>query len=92
MDQQEYPVRDLYDMYHENLRHWDKFGKSESIYKGMQTIYHYQETFFTDVLSLEVNDQYKDGEFQVSGVNCKGQPLNIIYNTTGVMMSHHINM
>jgi hypothetical protein len=83
VDQQEYPVRDLYDMYNENLRHWDKFGKSESIYKGMQTIYHFQETFFTDVLSLEVTDQYKDGEYQVSGVNCKGQPINIIYNTTG---------
>jgi hypothetical protein len=49
----------------------------------MQTIYHFQETFFTDILSLEVNDQYKDGEFQVSGMNCKGQPLNIIYNTVG---------
>ena len=83
VDQQEYPVRDLYDIYNENLRHWDKFGKSESIYKGMQTIYHFQETFFTDILSLEVNDQYKDGEYQVSGMNCKGQPLNIIYNTTG---------
>ena len=26
----------------------------ENIYKGIQTIYHFQETFFTDVLSLEI--------------------------------------
>ena len=45
VDQQEYPVRDLYDMYNENLRHWDKFGKPDSFYRGMQTIYHFQETF-----------------------------------------------
>ena len=83
VDQQEYPSRDIYDIYNENLRHWGKFGKTDSIYKGMQTIYHFQETFFTDILSLEVNDEYKDGEFQVSGLNCKGQPLNIMYTTTG---------
>ncbi len=49
----------------------------------METIYHFQETYFTDVFSLEANDQYKDGEFQVSGINGKGQPINIIYDTTG---------
>ena len=83
VDQQDYPVRDLYDVYNENLRHWGKFGKPDSIYKGIQTIYHFQETFYTDVLSLEIPDQYNDGIYCVSGVNCKGVPLNIIYNTTG---------
>ena len=83
VDQQEYPVKTLYDVYNENLRHWDKFGKTEDIYKGIQSIYHFQETFYTDVLSLETPDQYKDGYYQVSGLNCKGQPLNIIYNTVG---------
>jgi hypothetical protein len=35
------------------------------------------------VLSLEIQDQYNDGIYCVSGVNCKGVPLNIIYNTVG---------
>ena len=83
VDQQEYPARDLYDVYNENLRHWGKFGKPDSIYKGIQTIYHFQETYFTDVLSLEVDDQYNDSYYKVSGMNCKGQPLNIIFNTVG---------
>jgi hypothetical protein len=83
VDQQDYPSRDLYDVYNENLRHWGKFGKTDSIYKGIQTIYHFQETFYTDVLSLEIQDQYNDGIYCVSGVNCKGVPLNIIYNTVG---------
>jgi hypothetical protein len=83
VDQQEYPTKNLYDVYNENLRHWDKFGKPEDIYKGIQSIYHFQETFYTDILSLETPDQYKDGHYQVSGINCKGQPLNIIYNTVG---------
>ena len=83
VDSQQFPAKDLYDIYNENLRHWDKFGKPDAVYKGMQSIYHFTETFFTDVLSLEVPDQYKDGSYQVSGINCKGQPLNIIYNTTG---------
>ena len=83
VDQQDFPVKDIYDIYNENLRHWGKFGKPDTIYKGIQSIYHFQETFFTDVLSLEIPDQYNDGIYNVSGVNCKGVPLNIIYNTVG---------
>ena len=83
VDQQDYPVKDIYEIYNENLRHWNKFGKPDSFYKGIQTIYHFQETFFTDVLSLEIPDQYNDSVYCVSGINCKGVPLNIIYNTTG---------
>jgi hypothetical protein len=41
VDQQEYPTKNLYDVYNENLRHWDKFGKPEDIYKGIQSIYHF---------------------------------------------------
>lgn len=82
VDQQEYPARDIYDIYNDNLRHWEKFGK-DSIYKGIQTIYHFQETFFTDLLSFETHDQYGDNIFSVGGINCKGQPLNIMYNTVG---------
>ena len=83
VDQQDFPTKDIYDIYNENLRHWGKFGKPDCIYKGIQSIYHFQETFFTDVLSLEIPDQYNDGIYNVSGVNCKGVPLNIIYNTVG---------
>ena len=83
VDQQDYPSKDIYEIYNENLRHWNKFGKTDSIDKGIQTIYHFQETFYTDVLSLEIQDQYNDGIYCVSGVNCKGVPLNIIYNTVG---------
>jgi hypothetical protein len=83
VDQQDFPTKDIYDIYNENLRHWGKFGKADTIYKGIQTIYHFQETFFTDVLSLEIPDQYNDGIYNVSGINCKGVPLNIIYNTVG---------
>ena len=83
VDQQDFPTKDIYDIYNENLRHWGKFGKPDTIYKGIQTIYHFQETFFTDVLSLEIPDQYNDGIYNVSGINCKGVPLNIIYNTVG---------
>ena len=83
VDQQDFPSKDIYDIYNENLRHWGKFGKPDTIYKGIQSIYHFQECFYTDVLSLEIPDQYNDGVYNVSGTNCKGVPLNIIYNTTG---------
>jgi hypothetical protein len=49
-----FPVKDIYEIYNENLLHWGKFGKPDCIYKGIQTIYHFQETFFTDVLSLDI--------------------------------------
>ena len=39
VDQQDFPVRDLYDVYNENLSHWGKFGKPDSIYKGIQKQY-----------------------------------------------------
>ena len=83
VDQQDYQVKDIYELYNENLRHWGKFGKPDCIYKGIQSIYHFQETYFTDVLSLEIPDQYNDGIFCVSGINCKGVPMNIVYQTTG---------
>lgn len=84
IDSQEYPSRDIYEIYNENLRHWKKFGKEDSmIYPGIQSIYHFNETFFTDILSLEVDDQYNDSIFTVSGMNCRGQPLNIYYTTEG---------
>ena len=70
-------------MHNKNLRHWGKFGAADSIYNGIQTMYHFQKTFFTDVLSLEIPDQYDDGMFTCSGINCKGVPLNIIFSTTG---------
>ena len=34
-------------------------------------------------MSFETPDQYNDSMYKVSGINCKGQPLNIIYNTVG---------
>jgi len=83
VDQQDYQVKDIYELYNENLRHWGKFGKPDCIYKGIQSIYHFQETFFTDVLSLEIPDQYNDGIYSVSGINCKGVPMNIVYQTVG---------
>jgi hypothetical protein len=76
-------TEDIYDIYNENLRHLGKFGETDTIYKGIQTIYHFQETFFTDVLSLEMPDQNNDGVHNVSCINCKGVLLNIIHNTVG---------
>ena len=84
LDSNEYPSRDIYDMYNENLRHWKKLGKSDAtVYPGMQSLYHFQETFFSDVLSFEIDDQYNDSIFNVSGINCRGQPVNILYTTEG---------
>lgn len=84
LDSNEYPSRDIYDMYNENLRHWKKLGKSDAtVYPGIQSLYHFQETFFSDVLSFEIDDQYNDSVFNVSGINCRGQPVNIMYTTEG---------
>ena len=33
VDQQDFPVKDIYDIHNENLRHWGKFGKPDTIYK-----------------------------------------------------------
>ena len=35
------------------------------------------------MLSLEIPDQYNDGIYCVSGINCKGVPMNIVYQTVG---------
>ena len=43
----------------------------------------FRKLFFTDVLSLEIPDQYNDSGYNVSRVNCKGVQLNIIYDTVG---------
>jgi hypothetical protein len=40
----------------------------------------------TDALSLEINDQYKDGEYQESNMNYKGQPLNITLQQAAMIL------
>ncbi len=38
---------------------------------------------FLSYFGTIIRNQYNDGLYNVSGINCRGDPLNIIYNTTG---------
>ena len=84
VDSQMFPSKDLYETYNEYLRHWNIFGgKNNTLYRGCQSVYHFAETFYSDILSFEIRDDYNDGEYMVSGIDCRGQPLNILWNTAG---------
>ena len=79
-----YPAKDVYETYNEYLRHWNIFGgKTNTLCKGCQSVFHFAETFYRDILSFEIREDYNDGEYLVSGIDCRGQPLNILWNTTG---------
>ena len=51
---------------------------SGGMYPGIQSIHHFQETFYSDILSLNTNQS--DSDYVISGLNTQETPLQITWN------------
>ena len=70
------------DTYEELLRHFDISNDNcGGLYPGIKSIYHFNETFYGDVLSLNVSGESSD-VYNVSGKDSDELPLQIGWNTT----------
>ena len=69
------------DTYEELLRHFEKTNDcSGGLYPGIKSIYHFNKTFYGDLLSLNVSGESKD-IYNVSGKDSDELPLQIGWQT-----------
>ena len=70
------------DSYEELLRHFDKSNDNcGGLYPGIKSLYHFNKTFYGDVLSLNVSGESSE-IYNVSGKDSDELPLQIGWNTT----------
>ena len=77
--------REPWEVYKDNILHWE--GETKGInkqYEGCQSLYHFIETFYNDILSFQYNRDKTtpDGEMLLNGYNCtQSGPLTIEWAT-----------
>ena len=78
--------REPWEVYKDNILFWE--GETKGInkqYDGCQSLYHFIETFYNDILSFQYNRDKltADGEWLLNGYNCtQSGPLTIEWSTT----------
>jgi len=78
-----YPARNLQQQFDGLLQHFNIQNDQGSggMYPGIQSIKHFEETFYGDILSLNCNQSESD--FVVSGLNTLETPVQITWEVTG---------
>jgi len=77
--------REPWEVYKDNIQYWE--GETKGVnkqYEGCQSLYHFIETFYNDILSFQYNKDKTtvDGEMLLNGYNCtKSGPLVIEWVT-----------
>jgi hypothetical protein len=77
--------REPWEVYKDNILFWE--GETKGInkqYEGCQSLYHFIETFYNDILSFQYNRDktIQDGEMLLSGYNCtQSGPITIEWST-----------
>ena len=77
--------REPWEVYKDNILFWE--GETKGInkqYEGCQSLYHFIETFYNDILSFQFNRDKttQDGEMLLNGYNCtQSGPLTIEWST-----------
>ncbi len=76
----EYPKRNLMQQFEGVLQHFNIQNDQGSggMYPGIQSIHHFRETFYCDILSLNCNQSETD--YVISGLNTQETPLQITWN------------
>jgi hypothetical protein len=60
------------------------------MYPGIQSIHHFQETFYSDILSLNTNQSESD--YVISGLNTQETPLQITWNVNATEIPNPIDI
>ena len=76
----EYPTRNLQQQFDALLQHFNIQNDQGSggMYPGIQSLHHFRETFYADIISLNCNQSETD--FVISGLNTQETPLQITWN------------
>ena len=78
--------REPWEVYKDNILFWE--GETKGInkqYEGCQSLYHFIETFYNDILSFQYNKDKttQDGEWLLNGYDCtRSGPITIEWSTT----------
>jgi hypothetical protein len=75
----EYPARNLQQQFDALLQHFNIQNDQGSggMYPGIQSLHHFRETFYGDIISLNCNQSETD--FVISGLNTQETPLQITW-------------
>ena len=77
--------REPWEVYKDNIQYWE--GETKGVnkqYEGCQSLYHFIETFYNDIISFQYNRDKttQDGEMLLNGYNCtQSGPLTIEWST-----------
>ena len=76
----EYPARNIQQQFDGLLQHFNIQNDQGSggMYPGIQSLHHFKETFYGDIMSLNCNQSESD--FVISGLNTQETPLQITWN------------
>jgi hypothetical protein len=88
----EYPARTVQQQFDGVLQHFNIQNDQGSggMYPGIQSLHHFQETFYTDILSLSTNQSESD--YVISGLNTQETPLQITWNVTADALANPIDV
>jgi hypothetical protein len=75
-----YPTRNVQQQFDAVLQHFNIQNDQGAggMYPGIQSLHHFRETFYCDILSLNCNQSETD--FVISGLNTQETPLQITWN------------
>ena len=87
----EYPARTVQQQFDAVLQHFNIQNDQGSggMYPGIQSIHHFQETFYSDILSLNTNQSESD--YVISGLNTQETPLQITWNVNSTALANPID-
>ena len=87
--------REPWEVYKDNILFWE--GETKGVnkqYEGCQSLYHFIETFYNDILSFQYNRDKttQDGEWLLNGYNCtQSGPVTIEWTTTEDTTEYTVN-
>ena len=87
----EYTARTVQQQFDAVLQHFNIQNDQGSggMYPGIQSIHHFQETFYSDILSLNTNQSESD--YVISGLNTQETPLQITWNVNATAIPNPID-
>ena len=87
-----YPTRTVQQQFDAALQHFNIQNDQGSggMYPGIQSLNHFRETFYCDILSLNCNQSETD--FVISGLNTQETPLQITWNVYATAIPGNIDI
>jgi hypothetical protein len=82
----QYPQRTVQQQFDALLQHFNIQNDQGSggMYPGIQSLHHFRETFYTDIMSLNCNQSESD--YVISGLNTQETPLQITWNVNATVL------